>query len=200
MAQVAACQRAVGVATVATPRLVELRGGINDLTSVAWTLSRRSAMQGQPVRLRWGWWLLDTPHRALVLEDPATPGQVQPFLDGLGRRHLDVAVIDTSEAHVGLVVAGRLARCVMASAATRLPEPAITAYDGDDYWLLVVHRDVAHETREVLLQVGRCDGAVAVAGGAAELYRAARRVHPTVAPAIPLHPFIDTTTTGAPSP
>jgi hypothetical protein len=199
MAQVAACQRAVGVATLRRPRLFELRGGVADLSAVAWTLSRHCPLQGQPVRLGWGWWLLDTPHRALVLEDPGSPGQLQPFLDRLDRWHPDVALTDISDAHLGVIVAGRSARCVMASAAARLPEPAIIAFDGDDYWLLALRREVAGDPREVLLEVGRADGAVAVAGQAAELYRAARRVHPTRPPAITPQSFTDATPTGAPS-
>jgi hypothetical protein len=199
MAQVAACQRAVGVATIAQPRLFELRGGVADLTAVAWMVSRRGPSQGQPVPLGWGWWLLDTPHRALVLEDPAGPGRLDPFLDGVGSRQPDVAITDISDAHLGLVVAGRLARSLMHSASARLPEPVVTACDGDDHWLLVLRRELAGDTREVLLDVGRRDGAVAVAIQAADLYRAARRVHATPVPAGAPQPFIDTTTTGAPS-
>jgi hypothetical protein len=199
MAQVAACQRAVGVATIARPRLFELRGGVDDLGAVAWMLSRQGPLQGQTVRLGWGWWLLDAPHRALVLEDPSSPGQLQPFLDGLDGRHPDVAVTDISDAYVGVVIAGRLARSLTASAAARVPEPAVTAFDGDDYWLLVLRRELARGMPEVLLQAGRFDGAVAVEIQAAELYRAARRVHPTVASASVREPFTDSTTTGAPS-
>jgi hypothetical protein len=199
MAQVAACQRAVGVATIRRPRLFELRGGVADLGAVAWLLSRQGPLQGQSVRLGWGWWLLDAPHRALVLEDPSSPGQLQPFLDGLGRRHPDVAVTDISEAHFGVVIAGRLARSLTASTASRVPEPAITAFDGDEYWLLVLRQELAGDMPDVLLQVGRSEGAVAVDLQAAELYRAARRVHPTVARTIARPPFTDSTTTGAPS-
>ena len=199
MAQVAACQRAVGVATIAQPRLVEMRGGIDDLSAVAWMLSRRAPSQGRPVRLDWGWWLLDTPHRGIVLEDPAIPGRLDPFLDGLVSWRPDVALADISGAHSGVVIAGRLARSLTLSAAPRLSEPEMTAVDGDDFRLLVLRRELAAETRENLLEVGRSNGAVAVAVQATELYRAARRVTPTRAPSIAPQPFIDTTTTGAPN-
>ncbi len=199
MAQVAACQRAVGVATLPRPRLLDLRGRTADLTAAVWMLSDGGPAHPQPGQAGHGWWRAASAHRVLVLEDPASPGRLGAFLDGLATRHPDVTATDISDAHFGLVMAGRLARRLAESAAARLSEPAITVGDGEEYWLLVLRRERAGDARQVLLEMGRVDGAVSVGHQAAELYRAGRRARATRAQPSSPQPFSTTTTTGAPS-
>jgi hypothetical protein len=199
MAQVAACRRTVGVALVPAVGVFELRGPASELTVVARQLTGRRPVTGCCVRMRGGWWRTETPGRARILADAGDLPEVEALLERLVVSRLDVALSDLSAAHAALILAGPLAGRLAASPAARLAQPLMAVCDGDDYHVLVVGLERAGDTRHVLLEAGRADGAVAVGARATELHRAARRIG--IARRAPVTPelSIHTTTTGAPA-
>jgi hypothetical protein len=103
----------------------------------------------------------------------------------------DVVLEDRSAGYAAVILAGRLAARLAATPAARLARPAMLACDGDDFRVLVLPDERATDTRHVLLEAGRADGAIAVGPTAVDLYRAARpRVRPTAM-------TLDPSTTGA---
>jgi hypothetical protein len=196
MGQLAACRRSVGVALMPQTALFELRGRPDELGALAARLTGRPMDIGPVVRIDGGWWQSITSRRALVLGDPAEPLVFTQRLRALADAAADVAVEDLSAGHAAVVLAGRLAPRLAATPAARLARPVMAVRDGDDYQLLVLPDTRAADSRHVLLEAGRADGAIAVGPTAAELYRAARpapRRRVTNASLIP----IDPTTTGA---
>jgi hypothetical protein len=69
--------------------------------------------------------------------------------------------------------------------------------DGDELWLLVLPRERAGDAHDVLLEVGRADGAVSVGLAAVELYRAAQHAGTPRSDANTLQFLIDSSTSGA---
>jgi hypothetical protein len=171
--QLAACERAAGLAVVPRAPLLELRGPATSLASLTARLTggRRSA--GRPVRVRCGWWQSMTPHRALLLADRAEP--LDALMNDLAQRVLDMAVEDRSDSYACLVLSGPLAGSIASDPAARLARPLMTVCDGEQDRLLVVAAHQADSLQRALLEAGRGNGVIAVDVRAAELRRVARR-------------------------
>jgi hypothetical protein len=174
MSQVAACRASVGVALIDHPVLLELRGRPEELGAIAVRLAGRPIVVGQTVRVDGGWWRSVTSRRALALADPARPLAFAKLVRALADAAPDVALEDLSARHAAVLLAGRLTGGLAATPAARLARPVLDAGDGDDFRILVLPHERAADTRHVLLEAGRADGAIAVGPAAAELYRASR--------------------------
>jgi hypothetical protein len=195
MGQVSACRRNVGVAVLPQVTLLELRGRPDELGTLAARMTGRPVPLGPAVRVDGGWWQSLTSRRALALADPADALRFAARVRGLAAAAPDVTLEEHSADHVAVILAGRLAARLAATPAARLAGPVICACDGDDFRILVLPNERAADTRHVLLEAGRADGAIAVGPAAAGLYRAARpgaRRGPTTSSLT-----IDPTATGA---
>jgi hypothetical protein len=165
--QLAACDRAAGLAVVPRAPLLELRGPLASLTA---RLTGGRSRPGRPVRVRCGWWQSASAHRALLLAD--STGALGAFVDDLVQG--DVAVENLSDSHACVVLAGPLAGRLAADPAVRTARPLMTVYAGEQHRLLVVPWDRAHSLERALLEAGRGDGVIAVEPRALELRRVAR--------------------------
>ena len=191
MGEVAACRRNVGVALLSRAALFEMRGRPEGLGALAAWVTGRPALLGRSVRVEGGWWRSVTARRALVLAEPADPLPFAERVRGLAATAPDVALENLSAAYAAVILAGRGAGGLADSPAARLARPLMSACDGDDLRVLVLPNGRAADTRHVLLEAGRADGAIGVGLPAVTLYRAARPR--------PRRPAltIDPTTTGA---
>jgi hypothetical protein len=174
MGQVAACRRSVGVALVPSVPLLELRGRPEELAALAVRVTGARPAVGRVVRADRGWWLSLTSRRVLALADPSDPLPFARRVRALAAIAPDVALDDLSARHAAVVLAGPLAPDLAGTPAARLARPVLSVCDGDDFRILVLTDERAQDTRHVLLEAGRADGAIAVGPAAAELYRAAR--------------------------
>jgi methylenetetrahydrofolate reductase (NADPH) len=170
--QIAACDRAAGLAVVPRAPLLELRGPATSLASLTARLTGGRHRPGRPVRVRCGWWQAASAHRALMLADAGTP--LDTLVDDLALRAPDVAIEDLSAGHACVVLAGPLAGRLASDPAARLARPLMTVCDGDQHRLLVVPEHHAHALERALLESGRGEGVIAVEPRAAELRRVAR--------------------------
>jgi hypothetical protein len=105
--QLAACERAAGVAVVPRTPLLALRGAAALLASFTARLTGgRRRMRG-PVRVRDGWWHSVSAHRALLLAD--ADEQLAALIDDIVCSTPDVAVEDLSAHYACVIVCGPLA-------------------------------------------------------------------------------------------
>ncbi len=186
MTQVAVCRRTVGLSRTPTLRLLDLRGGKEDLDSIAALLVGRLPEPGACVRMPGGWWWSRFPHRALLIADPMERAQFDRSVERSVSDGPDVAVEDLSQAHEGITLVGPLAGRLASSPAARPADPVLCVADGEEHRLLVLPVARADAACRVLLEAGRSLGAVLVEARATELHRAAR--HPIAGAKPPTHP------------
>ncbi len=176
MAQVAACQRSVGLALARQAGVFELRGRPADLVATAAALGCTHSPARESHPTEWGWWRTQTSFRALVIAAPPRLSELRRLLERVVVPRLDVTVTDLSRQYAGLVLAGPRAARLATSPPARLAASVVTVCDGQDYWLILTARERARDTHRALLEIGRVDGAVAVGAQATALHRAAHRV------------------------
>jgi hypothetical protein len=196
MAQLAACRCSVGLSLAWEPAVYELRGSRAELAELGVILGVADPSSPSPIETLWGWWCSASPHRALVVAEPARRTELDDLLDRGAPTHRDVTIENLADDRAALVLAGPGATRLVRSAVARLAGPVLATSRGDDYWLLILDRTRAVEVRDALLEVGRADGAVAVEAQTTDLYRSAHRVLAGQRPEISRHSPIDVTTTG----
>jgi hypothetical protein len=175
--EVAACERAAGVAVREDFAVYELNGRPVALrAAVRRLIGRRPTVFGGG-RFDLGWCRFTSPSHALVVIAPALREVGAERLASVAVEAPDIAVADASARHRVIALAGpRAASLADSLAAVRGRRPVAALREAGGLELLVVTDDDAADLHRELLSFGRPYGALSVSADAVDLLCAAHAV------------------------
>lgn len=175
-AEVAACERAAGVARRDDFAVVELSGRPIALRSALRRITRRRPTPFGDGRFDLGWCRLTGASRALVIVPPTFRAAAAERLSAAALDGPDITVVDVSDRFAVIALAGPRATSLSDSLTASGARPAAVLRETGWLEIVVARIESADELRRDLLSFGRPYGALSVSAEAVDLLCAAHAV------------------------